>query len=130
MLFPQENSTATLSCINLLLYAIPIWGSTFKSYLRKIPILQNKAVKIVTQTKWNSSANPSYTNLKVLKLNKLYHNKVRKIMYNLYHKQHPCNLNQPFTNFNVRHSRPIRCSTSLMFTIPFTKSTKLQQSFL
>ena len=46
-----------------LLYAIPIWGSAYKFYLHKIAILQNKAVKIVTPTKWNSSANPSYTNL-------------------------------------------------------------------
>ena len=62
-----------------LLYAIPIWGSTYKSYLHKISILQNKAVKINTQTKWNSSANSSYSNLKVLKLNKLYYYKVGKI---------------------------------------------------
>ena len=46
-------------------------------YLHLLQILSpqnffSKAVKIVTQTKWNSSANPSYTNLKVLKLNKLY----------------------------------------------------------
>ena len=51
-----------------LLYAILIWISTYKSYLHNTSILQNKAVKIVTQTKWNSSANPSYTDLKVLKL--------------------------------------------------------------
>ena len=50
-------------------------------------------------------------------------------MYNLYHKQHPCNLNQYFTKSNVRHSRPTRSSISLMLTIPFMKSTKLQQSF-
>ena len=30
-----------------LLYAIPIWGSTYKSYLHKTSLLQNKAVKIV-----------------------------------------------------------------------------------
>ena len=29
-----------------LLYANPIWGSTYKSYLHKISILQNKAVGI------------------------------------------------------------------------------------
>ena len=51
-------------------------------------------------------------------------------MYNLYYKQHPCNLNQCFTKSNVRHSRSTRSSTSLMLTIPFLKSTKLQQSFL
>ena len=113
-----------------ILFAIPIWGSTYKSYLHKISILQNKAVKIVTQTKWNFSANPSYTILKVLTLNKLYNYEVGKIIYNLYHKQHPYNLNQHFTKFNVRHSCPTRCFSFLMFTIPLRKSTKLQQSFL
>ena len=112
-----------------LLYAIPIWGSFYKSYLDNISILQNKAVKFVTQTKWNSSANPSCTNQKVLKLNQLYHYEVGKIMYNLYHKQHPYDLNQHFTKSNVTHYRPTRCSTSLMFTIPLMKSTKLQQFF-
>jgi len=28
-----------------LLYAIPVWGSTYKTYLQKISTLQNKAVK-------------------------------------------------------------------------------------
>ena len=113
-----------------LFYAIPIWGSAYKSYLHRISILQNKAVKIAPQTKWNSCANPSYTNAKVLKLSKLYQYEVGKIMYNLYHKQHPYRLNQHFTKSIVRHFRPTRCSTSLMFTIPFMKITKLQQSFL
>ena len=112
------------------LYAIPIWDSICKSYLYKISILQDIAVRIVTQTKWNSKANPSYTNLKVLKLNNLYQNGVGKIMYNLYHEQHPCKLNQYFTQSKVRHSRPTHRSTSLTFTIPFMKNTKQQQSFL
>ena len=51
-------------------------------------------------------------------------------MYNLYHKQHPYNLNQLFTKSNVRHSRPTRCFSSLMFTIPLMKSTNQQQPFL
>ena len=41
----------------------------YKSYLQKIFILQNKAVKKVTLTKWNFSAKPLYTILKVLQLN-------------------------------------------------------------
>ena len=93
---------------------------------KKISILQNKAVKIVTQAKWNSSANSSYTNLKVMKLNKLNLYEVGKIMYNL----HPYNRNQYFSKSNVRHSRPTHCTSSLMFTIPLMKTTKLQQSFL
>ena len=96
----------------------------------KFQFSKTKLLGSVTQTKCNSKANPSYTNLKVLKLSKLYQYGAGKIMYNLYHKKHPCNLNQYFTKSNVRHSRPTRGSTSPMLTIPFMKSTKLQQSFL
>ena len=104
-----------------LFYAIPIWGSTYKSYLHKISMLQNKAVRIGYPYKMNSRANPSYTNLKVLKLNKLYQNEAGKTMYNFYHQQHLCNLNQYFTKSEVRHSRPTCSSTSLMLAIPFMK---------
>ena len=96
----------------------------------KFQFSKTKLFGSITQTKWNSKANPSYTNIKVLKLNKLYQYGAGKIMYYLYHKQHPCNLNQYFTTSNVTHSRPTRSSTSLMLTLPFMKSTKLQQSFL
>ena len=91
---------------------------------------ETKLLKIVTQTISNSSANPSYINLKVLILNKLNQHEVGKIIYNLYHKQHPYNLNQYFTKSNVSYFCPTCYTTSLMFTIPCMKSTKLQQSFL
>ena len=109
-----------------LLYAILIWGSTYKSYLRYISILPDKAFRIAIQTKWNSRANPSFTNLKVLKLNKLYQYEAGKMIYNLYQKHYPCNLNQYFTTSNVRHSRPTHSSTSLMFTILFMKSNNFK----
>ena len=34
-----------------LLYAIPIWGSTYNTYLHKIVALQNKAVKLISRVK-------------------------------------------------------------------------------
>ena len=108
-----------------LLYAIPVWGSTYKSYLHYISIFQNKAVKIITGTKPDTSANPSYTNLKILKFHELYQFEVAKIMHILYHKQHPSNLNQYFTKSCLTHSHRTRNSTSLLFTVPLTKSTKL-----
>jgi len=36
-----------------LTYAIPVWGASYKTYLRKIVTLQNKAVKTITGTNWN-----------------------------------------------------------------------------
>ena len=110
-----------------LFYAIPMWVLLTNLIFTKFQFSTTKLLESVSQTKWNFRANPSYTNVKVLKH---YQYGAGKIMYNLYHKQHPCKLNQYFTKANVRHSRPTRSSTFLMFTIPFMKSTKLQPSFL
>ena len=33
-------------------YGLIIWGSTFKSYLSKLSLLQNKAVKIICNSSW------------------------------------------------------------------------------
>ena len=41
-----------------LLYIIPIWGSTYKSYPHKILILQNKAVRIGYQDKMEFERKP------------------------------------------------------------------------
>ena len=43
MLFTQENSLQLYHAVIYphLLYAIPIWGSTYKSYLHNISILQD-----------------------------------------------------------------------------------------
>ena len=105
MLFPQRNLIATLSCINLSSPSLcnSHMGFYLKILLHKISILQNKAVKIVTQTKWKSSANSSYNNLKVLKLNKLYLCEFGKIMYNLHYKQHPCQTFPPYPLFLFPH---------------------------
>ena len=133
MLFPQANSIATLSCTNFPqhLYAIPKWGSTYNSYLYKASTLLSKTFKIVTHTKWDSSASLSYTNVKVLILSKLLQvRSIAKLIHNSYHKQHSFNLNQYFTKSMVKHSRPTCNFTSLVFIIPFMKKSTLQVSFL
>ena len=40
-------------------------------YLKKLTTLQNKALKIVGNGKWNDRATPYYSNLKILKLHDL-----------------------------------------------------------
>ena len=134
MVFSSKSIAAILPCSHL---PPPIFCHSYlgiylsyNSYLHKISILQNKAVKIITGTKWDISANPSYTNLKVLNLHELYQFEVAKIMHTLYHKEHPTKLTKFFTKSCVRHTRLTCSSMSLMFTVPLMKSTKLQQSFL
>jgi len=53
-------------------YRLIIAGSsTNKTYLKKLSILQNKAVKIVEVGKYFDRATPFYSNLKILKLEDL-----------------------------------------------------------
>ena len=48
-------------------YGVLIWSSTFKSYLRKLIVLQNKALRIIGGAKWNERASPYYLKFKILK---------------------------------------------------------------
>ena len=43
-----------------LIYAIPVWGSTFQSYFDKLNTYQNKAVKTISKAIWNDSPSPLY----------------------------------------------------------------------
>ena len=49
-------------------YGVLVWSSTSKSYLKKLIVLQNKALKIIGGAKWNERASPNYLKFKILKL--------------------------------------------------------------
>ena len=46
-----------------LLYALPVWCATYKTYLIKVKRLQNKAIQAVTKTKNTESVTPQYKKL-------------------------------------------------------------------
>ena len=49
-------------------YGLITWISTFKTYLKKLSIIQNKAVKIVGGGNYCDRATPFYSKLRILKL--------------------------------------------------------------
>ena len=51
-----------------LLYALPIWASTYKTYLNKLEKLQNKALRIIFKTPLRDSITPLYCRSGILKL--------------------------------------------------------------
>ena len=51
-----------------LTYHNHIWGSTYKSMLRRLIILQNKAVKIIAHARFRASCDPIYKELSIMKL--------------------------------------------------------------
>ena len=63
-----------------LLYSLIVWESTFKTYLKKLITLQNKAIKFTCAAKFCDSSSPYYKCLKILKLTDLYKLEVDKFI--------------------------------------------------
>ena len=51
-----------------LTYCNHIWGSTYKTSLKRLTSLQNKAVRIIAYARWRASCDPIYKNLNIMKL--------------------------------------------------------------
>ena len=51
-----------------LTYCNHIWGSTYKTSLKRLTTLQNKAVKIIAHARWRASCDPIYKHLNIMKL--------------------------------------------------------------
>ena len=64
-----------------LLYALPVWNSTYNTYLSKLKQLQNKAVRIISRTSIKDRITPNYHRLEILKLDDLYTLEIAKLMY-------------------------------------------------
>ena len=70
---PFLNTKALLNLyyaifLSHLQYGLIAWSSTFKSYLKKLSTLQNKAVKIIGGGKYYDRATQFYAKLRTLKL--------------------------------------------------------------
>jgi len=112
-----------------ILYALPVWSLTYKTYLNKVAALQNKAAKIITGANWNDKSLSSYNSLKMLKLNELYKLETAKIMHYIYTHEQPYNLSQYFSKSGCNHTYSTRNSTLANFSIPLYRTTKVQQSY-
>ena len=64
-----------------LLYALPLWGSTFPTYVTKLQRLQNKALRIIFNCKQHDTLTPLFHKLEILKIRDLYHFEICKLMY-------------------------------------------------
>ena len=109
-------------------YGIITWSSTYKTYLKKLVTLQNKAVKIVGNGIWNDRATPYYAKLKILKLQDLVKLETAAFVYNYKSGQLPSTFRNYFTALNNIHVKTTRATSLHNFFVPFFKTLKLQRS--
>ena len=64
-----------------LLFGIHLWGSTSQSLLSKLQKLQNKAIRIITNTKTKSHIIPQFYKLRILKIQDFYTYEIAKLIH-------------------------------------------------
>lgn len=113
-----------------ILYGLPVWGSTFSSYLNKLNTLQNKAVKTIDGGSYLDHATPCYSHLKILKISELFKLEVAKLISLHYSKNLPPLLSNLFVPTNQISSRSTRASSheNLSLYMPRFKTARLQRS--
>ena len=75
-----------------LLYCLPIYSCTTTKNLKRISKLQNKAIRIVTKSKYNTPPLPLYSELKILPLDHLITLTSGQLIHAIYHKYAPKSL--------------------------------------
>ena len=65
-----------------LIYGLPIRGSTYETYLSKLQIILNKAIRMITSSDWRAPMTSKFRNLKIFKSADLYTFEIAKLMPN------------------------------------------------
>ena len=90
-----------------LLYALPIWASTYDTYLIKIQRLQDKAIRILTKCRISDRITPRFHDLQILKVNDVFKHKIGKLMYQCTNKK----LHEHFNDYFTYMSKVLSYST-------------------
>ena len=93
-----------------LTYSILIWGSTYKSKLNTLQLLQNKAMRAITKQRSSDRITPIYRRLLVLKINDLYKLETAKFVHQFSNKSLPASFEKYFNRTTFVHCHSTRTS--------------------
>ena len=111
-LFPSSTLLLYYALVHPhLVYGLPIWGSTFETYLSKLQTLQNKAIRIITNSDLRTPITPKYRNLKILKITKLYTFEIAKLMHQHSKNSLPLAFQFFFTPLSDIHEKQTKSKT-------------------
>ncbi len=86
---------------------ILLWGKSPKVFFNKLTVLQKKAIRVITKSKYNEHTDPLFARLKLLKLQDIYQYYLGRHMYMQVNKllplplQHSYALNQDIHSYNT-----------------------------
>ena len=85
-------------------FGIVLWGSTLKTYLNRLQILQKKALRAIHNAPYNAHTQPLFESSRILNLNNLYKYEIAKFMRKTSLKQVPRPIQDIYvTNINIHN---------------------------
>jgi len=96
-------------------YGVTLWGSSKKSDIKQLYIMQNKAIRAITLTRYNESVSHKYKQLGIMQLDNLYIFQITKYMFQYSRNLLPIplmNLFTPNTNIHAQNTRQRLSRTS------------------
>ena len=112
----------------LLTHGIIAWGSSFKCNVKKIEVLQNKAIRAIASAKFKQRLLPLYHQLDILPLKQIYALQLGKFMHKSSTSSLPLPISHLFSQVQLRHCYSTRNSCNL--SLACYSSSKLQSSFV
>ena len=89
--------------------------------MHQLEILQNKAIRIITQSKYNDSASPLYKSLNIPKIQDIHHIQIIKFMYRIKNNTQPQALSNQFLPNTLVHTHQTRHRNDFHIHRPPTK---------
>ena len=66
-----------------LTYCNHIWGSTYKTSLKRLTTLQNKAARIIAHARWRAGCDPVYKHLNIMKVAHINTYRIGRFMFRM-----------------------------------------------
>ena len=107
-------------------YCIIVWGSTYKTNLRRLVSLQKRVIRIISKSTFDSHSDPIFKELEPLKLSDIRQLELGKLMFSLNHSLLPSKFNNYFSLNKQVHSYATRYAND--FHLPFCR-TNLRKFF-
>lgn len=91
-------------------YGAILWGSARQTVLRPIELMQKKALRLITNSQYNTHTDPLFKAQNILKVKDLHDVQVNKFMYQYQNNSLPETLSNLFTNNHIIHNHATRHS--------------------
>jgi len=99
-----------------LIYGLNVWGSSYPTSQKPLHILQKKAMRIITFSKFDAHSTPIFKYLTIIKLPDLYVLNITMSMHKFHHKKLPSAFNHYFTTVNEIHAYNTRLASKQSYS--------------